>query len=208
MDIMTPMRSANRPLAPSSTALIVIDMQHDFCSSGYYMDKAGYDVAKLRKPIVPIQRALSAARQNGMVVIFTRQHGKPDRVARRDNPYPRIALKGEPGWELIAELQPTEDEAVLDKTACSAFVSTDLHELLMSKGVRTLVFCGNTIDVCVHSTLRSANDLSYDCITLSDGCGAVNDELHHWSLESIKVEHGVFGEVMTAQEFIGSIQHQ
>jgi nicotinamidase-related amidase len=182
-------------------------MQNDYCSTGYYMDAAGYDIAKLRKPIAPLQKALSAARRSGLTILFTRQYRLPkDTEKEKANAYPLIALKGEPGWQIIPELAPQERETVLDKTTCSAFVSTDIHELLTSQDIRTLVFSGNTIDVCVHSTLRSANDLGYHCITLSDCCSAVNDELHHWSLESIKVEHGVFGDVMDSQEFIRLLQ--
>ena len=144
-----------------------------------------------------------------MTILFTRQY----RPAGRDDDqpghsYPRLALMGEPGWEIIPDLAPAADEAVIDKIACSAFVSTNMQELLQGKNARTLVFCGNTIDVCVHSTLRSANDLGYQCITLGDCCGAVNDELHRWSLESIKVENGVFGQVMDSPEFIGLLEAQ
>jgi biuret amidohydrolase len=203
---MVAMKSSDWQFESSSTALMVIDMQNDFCSAGYYMDQAGYDIARLRKPITPLQEVLPAARAEGITVIFTRQHRRPEDTGEEAaTSFPRIALRGEPGWEIIPELTPRDDEVVLDKIACSAFVSTNLDDLLKSKNMRTLVFCGNTIDVCVHSTLRSANDLRYSCITLSDCCGAVNDELHRWSLESIKVEGGVFGEVMTSRQFIQMI---
>jgi nicotinamidase-related amidase len=203
------MGSTDRQLTASSTALVVIDMQNDFCSNGYYMDQAGYDVARLRRPVAPIQHVLAAARRSSTSVVFTRQYRPLDsREGQADHPYPRLALKGEPGWEIIPELAPGAAEEVIDKIACSAFVSTNMQELLQRKNARTLVFCGNTIDVCVHSTLRSANDLGYQCITLADCCGAVNDELHRWSLESIKVENGVFGQVMDSAEFIGLLQTQ
>jgi biuret amidohydrolase len=182
-------------------------MQNDFCTAGYYMDKAGYDTTRLRRPILPLQQVLSAARQSGLTVIFTRQYREQKEPGKEVlDPYPQIALMGAPGWEIIPELSPQENEAVLDKTTCSAFTSTGMHELLKDKGIGALVFCGNTIDVCVHSTLRSANDLGYDCITLGDCCGAVNDELHHWSLASIEVENGVFGDVMDSWAFIRMLQ--
>jgi nicotinamidase-related amidase len=184
-------------------------MQNDFCSTGYYMDKAGYEIARLRRPISPIQQVLAAARQSGMTILFTRQHRLPGNPGDDGgHSHPRLALRGEPGWEIIPELAPAADEVVIDKVACSAFVATNLHELLQRTDTTSLVFCGNTIDVCVHSTLRSANDLAYHCITLADCCGAVSDELHHWSLESIKVEGGVFGEVMNSPEFTGLLQAQ
>jgi nicotinamidase-related amidase len=202
----------SRQFKPANTALIVIDMQNDYCSAGYYLDKAGYDIDRLRWPVAPIQRVLEAARRAGLTIIYTRQYHVPG--AQEDTAgeqgggsFPRTALKGEAGWEIIPELAPQAAETVLDKTTCSAFVSTDIQELLKSKAIGTLIFCGNTLDVCVHSTLRSANDLGYDCITLADCCGAVNDGLYEWSLESIKVENGVFGAVMESPQLIEGLSH-
>jgi biuret amidohydrolase len=172
------------------------------------MGKAGYDIDRLRRPVAPVRRVLEAARLADLTIIYTRQYHVPD---ARDKgaageqgggSFPRTALKGEAGWEIIPELAPQAGETVLDKTTCSAFVSTDIHGLLQSKAISTLIFCGNTLDVCVHSTLRSANDLGYDCITLADCCGAVNDGLYEWSLESIRVENGVFGAVMDSPQLI------
>jgi len=176
------------------------------------MGKAGYDIERLRRPIAPIQRLLAAARRAGLTIIYTRQYHVPDaqeegaQEDRDGGSFPRTALKGETGWEIIPELAPQADETVLDKTTCSAFVSTDIHELLKSKAIGTLILCGNTLDVCVHSTLRSASDLGYDCITLADCCGAVNDGLYEWSLESIKVENGVFGAVMDSPQLIDKLR--
>ena len=175
------------------------------------MGKAGYDIDRLRRPVAPIQRVLEAARRAGLTIIYTRQYHVPDErdegaAGEQDGgSFPRTALKGEAGWEIIPELAPQAGEAVLDKTTCSAFVSTDIHELLQGKAIGTLILCGNTLDVCVHSTLRSANDLGYDCITLADCCGAVNDRLYEWSLESIRVENGVFGAVMDSPQLIDGL---
>lgn len=176
------------------------------------MDRAGYDIDRLRRPVAPIQRVLEAARRAGLTIIYTRQYHVPDAqdegaADEHDRgSFPRTALKGEAGWEIIPELAPQADETVLDKTTCSAFVSTDIHGLLQSKAIGTLIFCGNTLDVCVHSTLRSANDLGYDCITLADCCGAVSDGLYEWSLESIRVENGVFGTVMDSPRLIDGLR--
>jgi biuret amidohydrolase len=172
------------------------------------MGRAGYDIDRLRRPVAPIQRVLDVARRAGLTIIYTRQYHVPDArdedaAGEQDGAsFPRTALKGEAGWEIIPELAPQTGETVLDKTTCSAFVSTGIHELLQSKAIGTLIFCGNTLDVCVHSTLRSANDLGYDCITLADCCGAVSDGLYEWSLESIRVENGVFGTVMDSPQLI------
>jgi nicotinamidase-related amidase len=175
------------------------------------MGRAGYDIDRLRRPVALIQRVLEATRRAGLTIIYTRQYHVLDAQdegaagQQEGSSFPRTALKGEAGWEIIPELAPQADETVLDKTTCSAFVSTDIHRLLQNKAIGTLIFCGNTLDVCVHSTLRSANDLGYDCITLADCCGAVNDGLYEWSLESIRVEDGVFGAVMDSPQLIDGL---
>jgi nicotinamidase-related amidase len=198
----------SRSVALGEVALIVIDMQGDYCEPGYYMDKAGYDVERLRRPIPIIQKVLSAARQHSLPIIYTRQYrvAQDNKLDSDANTFPLTSLKGEPGWEIVSELKPQSKEIVLDKTTCSVFASTDINTVLQEKGIKTLLFCGNTIDVCVHSSLRSASDLGYRCITIADGCGAVGDNLYNWSLESIQVEDGVFGSVVNSAELITALK--
>ena len=195
----------------TACAVIVVDMQHDYCSPGYYMDQAGYDTKRLREPIPRIQRVLSVARRSGLHVLYTRHGRVPDtdrpdiinqerRVATPS--VPRTAARGEPGWQIVPALLPNATDAVIEKSTCSAFVSGELDRVLRRMGVRHLAFCGNTIDVCVHSTLRAAVDLDYECLLLADCCGAVNDGLHAWAIESVKIEHGVFGTVASAEAFV------
>lgn len=192
-------------LQSGHTALLVIDMQGDYCESGFYMDKAGYDVDRLRRPIPNISSVLAAIRQTNIPVIYTRQYRVAGDESQSESSFPDTSLKGEPGWEVISELKPLPTDTILDKTTCSVFVSTDIDKLLKEKGITTLLFCGNTIDVCVHSSLRTANDLGYKCITLADCCGAVNDSLYNWSIESIKVEDGVFGSVINSSDLIAAL---
>lgn len=194
-----------RRVAASHCAVIVVDMQEDYCSPGYYMDRAGYDTRRLRAPIPRIQRVLAAARRSGLHVIYTR-HGRPPAGDAGDaaftDAYPRTAACGEPGWQIVPELRPAPGDMVIEKTAINAFAAGELDRLLRASGVRSLAFCGNTVDVCVHSTLRAAVDLGYECLLLGDCCGAVNDGLHAWAIESVKVENGVFGTVAGAAEFV------
>lgn len=168
----------------SKWALIIVDMQNDYCTSGCYVDNAGYDIEKLRKPIPFIQKVLQVVRTIGMEVIFTR-HGSAEKTGT-------TASKGSSCYEIIKELKPSENEIIFDKTTISVFNSSDIDDYLKNKGIEYLAFCGNTIDCCVHSAVRSANDLNYKCLLLSDCCGALNSYLHKWSLESIKIENGVF----------------
>lgn len=187
--------------ALSACALIIVDMQHDYCSPGFYIDRAGYDTARLSEPVPRIQRVLAAARRASLRVIYTR-HGRIAGTAST------TAAPGEPGWEIVPELRPEPADAVIEKSTCSAFVSGQLDRLLRENGIRCLAFCGNTIDVCVHSTLRAAVDLGYECLLLGDCCGAVNDELHAWSIASVKIEHGVFGTVASADAFTGALEQR
>ncbi len=200
----------------SSCALIVVDMQQDYCSPGYYIDQAGYDTKRLSEPIERIRRVLPAARRSGLHVIYTR-HGRlhdPDQPGMTNleqdlatPPFPRTAARGEPGWQIVPALLPHATDPVIEKWTCSAFVSGELDRLLHSRGISHLALCGNTIDVCVHSTLRAAIDLDYECLLLADCCGAVNDGLHTWAIESVKVENGVFGTVASAETFINAFSH-
>ena len=196
-------------------AVLVIDMQADFCAPGGYMDKMGFDTTPLRAPIEPIQRVLAVARAAGLLVIHTRQGYRADyadypdfRRARnryrgaapgRDGP---SLVRGTPGWEIIEELTPAPGEPIIDKRANGAFHGTDLADLLMARGIRHLAFCGNTIDVCVHTTLRDANDRGYECLLLADCCGCVDPALHAAAVDMVKIEDGVFGCVASSEDFV------
>lgn len=200
--------------ASSACALIVVDMQHDYCSPGYYIEQAGYDTKRLREPVERIQRVLLAARRSGMQVLYTRHARSPDNdhldkpdEARSLAPAlsARTAARGEPGWQIVPALLPDVKDIVIEKSTCSAFASGELDRILRSQGIRHLAICGNTIDVCVHSTLRAAVDLDYECLLLGDCCGAVNDGLHTWAIESVKIENGVFGTVANAEAFVNAL---
>jgi nicotinamidase-related amidase len=195
----------------TACALIVVDMQHDYCSPGYYMAQAGYDTQRLREPVLRIQRILAVARRSGLQVVYTRHSrvsdpSRPDTTIQEQRvvapSFPRTAKRGEPGWHIVPELLPQATDVVIEKSTCSAFVSGELNRVLQGKGIRHLAFCGNTIDVCVHSSLRAAVDLDYKCLLLGDCCGAVNDGLHRWAIESVKIEDGVFGTVASAEAFM------
>ena len=192
-----------RPAPPETGAVIVVDMQHDYCSPGFYIHQAGYDPARLSAPIEPVQRVLAAARRRGLAVVYTQHSRRPE--AAPDPDFPATAAVGEPGWEIVPALTPQPGDRVIAKSTINAFVSGELDRYLRSRGIRHLAFCGNTIDVCVHSSLRAAVDLDYECVLLADGCGAVNAGLHAWALESVKVEAGVFGTVATSAAFTAAL---
>ncbi|WP_081771417.1 cysteine hydrolase family protein [Methylibium sp. T29] len=203
-------------LRPDNTALIVIDMQTDFCGVGGYVDKMGYDLALTRAPIEPIKRLMARLRtlastsstpakppprprrpagQQALALAPCRHRRRGHRRRRPLRPHPgarRAGLGNHP------RAGTTARRAGDRQARQGSFYATDLDMLLRVRGIRNLLLAGITTDVCVHTTMRDANDRGYECLLLSDCTAATDPSNHLAALHMVKMQGGVFGAVASS----------
>ncbi|MDH3452155.1 MAG: cysteine hydrolase [Gammaproteobacteria bacterium] len=206
---------------PARTALLMIDMQRDFVEAGGFGEMLGNDVTLLRSTIKPCKRVLEAARAAGIAVIHTREGHRadltdapPSKLARgklevgigAEGPMGQVLVRGEHGHDIIPELYPQGDEPVVDKPGKGTFYETDLHLILQNRSVAALIVRGVTTEVCVHTTVREANDRGYECVVLSDCVGSYFPEFQRVALKMIKAQGGIFGWVSDSATAVAALR--
>jgi len=206
---------------PATTALVVIDMQRDFLEPGGFGETLGNDVSQLRRTIEPTGQLLAGCRELGLTIIHTREGHLPDlsdcppaKLARGapsmrigdPGPRGRILIRGEEGHDIVDELAPAPGEVVIDKPGKGAFYATELGDLLAAKGIKSLVVTGVTTEVCVHTTVREANDRGYECLVLEDCVGSYFPEFQRIGIEMIAAQGGIFGWVSSSPAFLAALR--
>src|SRR2546430_6656596 len=204
----------------STTALLILDMQRHFMEPGGFGETLGNDVSLLARAVEPIAAVLDAARDIGLLVVHTREGHLPDlsdappaKIERGapslrigdPGPMGRILIRGEAGHDIIPALYPLDSEIVIDKPGKGAFYATELDDVLQKYGIVNLLVCGVTTEVCVHTTVREANDRGYRCLVAGDACASYFAHFHATGLEMIKAQGGIFGWVSDSQRVLAAL---
>jgi nicotinamidase-related amidase len=205
---------------PTTTALVIIDMQRDFVEPGGFGEALGNDVAILRTTIAPIKKVLEACRKLGMMIVHTREghrtdltdcppsklvRGKPKRKIGDGGSMGRLLVRGEAGHDIIPELYPKAGEIVIDKPGKGAFYATDFEAILRNRGIKSLIVCGVTTEVCVNTTVREANDRGFNCLVPDDCVGSYFPDFQKAALAMIKAQGGIFGWVSDSKKVLKAL---
>jgi len=212
------------------TAVVVVDMQNDFCSKGGMFDRAGVDISMVQRAIGPIRKVAQAARKAEIKIVYLKMGFQPDLsdLGDEDSPnrvrhlhfgvgQPSRAPDGRQGrflirdtWntDIIDELCPESGDVVVYKARFSGFYRTELDDTLRPLGIRTLIFTGCTTSACVDSTIRDAMFRDYKCVLLTDctgepiGSNAARSN-HDASLLVIQT---LFGWVCQSDSFLAALE--
>lgn len=208
------------PIDPARTAVVMIDMQRDFLEPGGFGETLGNDVSLLNAAVAPCRALLEAARRKRMLIVHTREghradlsdaprakveRGVPSMRIGAAGPMGRILIRGEKGHDIVEALAPRQGEPVVDKPGKGAFYATELHLILQNRAIDTLIVCGVTTEVCVHTTVREANDRGFRCLVPGDCCASYFPEFHEVGLRMIKAQGGIFGWVTDSARLLAAL---
>lgn len=201
------LESLNERLDPTHTALLIIDMQKDFCTDGFAASKANRPLAAAQSIIPRIQKILAAARESGVLVCHVGFWTYPEHMSdsgpwlsqRRRAPYAadKVAIAHSEGAEFIKELEPAENEICIRKHRYSAFKGTDLEMILRAHDIRTVVPTGVSTNVCVESTLRDAFESTFYVCVPEDACASWDMELHAATMKTVDARFGLVTDIDT-----------
>lgn len=184
------LESLDELVDPRRSALLVIDVQNDFCSPGGICDRTGQLKAPMTPMIENIRRLIAAARKAGVRVIYIQNTNYPDRrtaspsfirfhvVKRGYGLEHESTLRGSWGWQFVESIAPQPDDIVIEKHRSNAFIGTGLDMLLRSNGIETVVLCGTATHGCVESSARAAEGADYYVVLCEDACAAFKQEQH------------------------------
>ncbi len=188
-------------LAPTHTALLIVDMQKDFCTPGFGAERAGRDLGPASRAIPPIRELLDGARAAGVTVAHVGFWTLPDHGSDSDTwlwkrqgatvSSPNLCIADSEGAAFIAELAPQPGELVIHKHRYSAFTATNLDLLLRARDIRTIIVTGVSTNVCVETTFRAGFELGYAVIVPPECCASWNDMLHDAALENVRHRFGL-----------------
>jgi ureidoacrylate peracid hydrolase len=191
----------------ASTALIVIDMQNGFCDPRGSVAQIGLDISMCEAAISPCERLVIAARSANVQIFFTRFIYRADYadggvvVQHLIPALAEVNSLAEGSWDadIIPTLTPEPEDIIVDKNRYSAFYGTRLETYLTSIGVRQLVLCGVTTNMCVETTARDASARDYHTFVVGDACGELEQTRHDVALQTLGFG---FGAVTTTDHIV------
>ncbi len=199
-------------LVPPECALVIIDVQNDYCHDNGALSKSGRKVSDIRRMVPRLKEVVEKARQAQVMVVhirmahdeLTRSDAYLEHRSRRSRGNRQVCQEGTWGADFY-EIQPRPGEAVVTKHRYSAFVNTDFVTVLRARGIKTVILAGVTTDVCVESTARDAFMRDYHVLFLSDCTGVDDPTVQQAALERID---RYFGHVVTSEDVVQAWDHR
>jgi ureidoacrylate peracid hydrolase len=198
------LRALPERIAPAHTAILVVDMQNDFCAEGGYIHRTrNADMSESPALAERINALVHAGRTGGATVVWIQANYEPrflsaQAIIKREERQPGLVCcaGGSWGWQFFG-VAPAPDDIVIEKHSFSAFFGTELDRLLRFRGIKTLIMTGVATNTCVESTLRDGFFLGYYIVLAEDCCNSAARHLHQGTLDNVRAS---FGDVVKSDE--------